>query len=198
MDRRQFVAGSGASAFAALGWLRGFGQATALAAVADAARPSIKVALAVVEAILPFEDRRFPLIAPENVRKRMYAIFSLDGDASFASTLALFDSVGAWMNPPQPIVALEMLRYGTPDLAHDRDLMQKSLADLKLESARFADLGLDDRRAYLTMWSRSSFGVRRRIYQSFKALVHASAYSMDALWTAIGYEGPLVSRGSAS
>jgi hypothetical protein len=191
MDRRQFVVAGGASAFAALAWLRGIGKANALAA---AAQPTVQVALGVVQAILPFEDPRFPTMTPEDVRKRMYAIFSLDDDVSFASSLALFDNIGAWANPPRPIVAFEILRYGQPDLAHDRDLLHESFANGLAGQARFADLALHDKRTYLSMWSQSSFGVRRRVYQSFKALVNASAYSMDALWNAIGYEGPLVSR----
>jgi hypothetical protein len=197
MDRRQFVVASGASAFAALAWLRGIGQGSALAAVGAEAPPT-QVALAVVKAILPFEDPRFPAIPPDAIRRRMYAIFSLDDDASFASTLALFDSIGAWAHPPPPIIALEALRYGQPDLGHDRALFENSFANGKLATSRFADLGLDDQRAYLAMWSQSSFGVRRRVYQSLKALVHATAYSMDVLWRAIGYEGPLVSRGGTS
>ncbi|HEY7980324.1 MAG TPA: hypothetical protein VID19_02485 [Candidatus Eremiobacteraceae bacterium] len=198
MDRKQFVVASGVSAFAALAWLRGIARGSALAATPDAAESAQQVALGVVQAILPFEDHRFPAMSPEDVRKRMYSIFSLDDDAAFESSLALFDTIVLWANPPLPVIALEVLRYGQPDVARDQRLFEKTFTDRKVAQARFVDLGVDDKRLYLAMWSQSSFGVRRRVYQSFKALVHATAYSMDALWNAIGYDGPLVSKGITS
>ena len=198
MDRKQFVISSSASAFAALAWLRGAGGLKALAANASAGLNAQTVALRVVQTILPFEDPRFPKIDSAMVRSRMYAIFSLGEDTSFASSLTLFDSIGAWSNPPKPIVELETAQYGPPDWAHDVNLLKHWSSTIDTNRSSFTDLNLRDGRSYLALWAKSAFGVRRRIYQSFKALVNSTAYSMDALWEVIGYDGPLVSSKGSS
>jgi hypothetical protein len=194
MDRKQFVVSASASALAALTWMRGPGRLDSLSLGAPLESRAQDVALAITRAILPFEHPRFPKITPADIRIRMYALFSLDEDSSFASTLALFNALGAWSNPPKTVLEVESTLYGPPDVAHDRKLFETWNGGATTETATFTDLNLVRQRSYLTMWARSAFGVRRRTYQSFKALANATAYSMEALWSAIGYDGPLVAR----
>src|SRR5260370_24152928 len=61
--------------------------------------------------------------------------------------------------------------------------------------ARFVDLPVDSRRAYLSLWSASELVTRRRFYHGAKSLVCVTAYSMRPFWDAVGYEGPLLGRG---
>jgi hypothetical protein len=61
----------------------------------------------------------------------------------------------------------------------------------------FSELPVGAQRAYLAMWMRSSFIVRRQFARSAKSMVTITAYSMDALWRAIGYRGPLLEEGRA-
>jgi hypothetical protein len=193
MDRKHFVISTSAAAYAALAWIRDAGRLGAFAANAAAAPDTHAVALSIVRAILPFEHPRFPVIAAADLRRRMYDLFSLDRDENFAATLGLFNSVGAWSNPPKPVIQIESVLYGPPDVAHDVRSFESwsGTASVKRD---FTDLDLADQRSYLSLWAQSSFGMRRRVYQSFKALVNATAYSMDAMWSAIGYEGPLLPR----
>src|SRR5450755_1171363 len=191
MDRRKFVVASSASAFAALAWLRGSRISFAIAATPAPTLDTRNITLGIVRAVLPFEHERFPRIAPNDVYLRMNAIFALESDVKFASTLALFDAIQAWEYPPAPLVELERALYGLPDVAHDARLFSAWSSSVAGRATAFTSLTSQDQRSYLALWAQSSFGVRRRIYQSFKAIVCASAYSMDAMWTAIGYEGPL-------
>lgn len=59
---------------------------------------------------------------------------------------------------------------------------------------KFTALSVGRRRAYLNLWNRSDFLVRRQFYSSVRALVMIAAYSMDEVWAAIGYQGPLLPR----
>ena len=95
MDRRRFVLTMTAGVASSLAWIRG-GSFAAYAASSVTQVDSEDVARGLVLAILPFDDQRFPRIDPESIRQRMYALFSLDGDASFTGALLLFDSIGAW------------------------------------------------------------------------------------------------------
>jgi len=51
-----------------------------------------------------------------------------------------------------------------------------------------------DPRAYLDLWRRSGFLLKQQFYASARALVMISAYSMEVVWPAIGYDGPLLPR----
>jgi hypothetical protein len=59
---------------------------------------------------------------------------------------------------------------------------------------RFVDLSVERQRDYLQLWSTSAFVVRRQFHAAARALIMISAYSLDDLWQAIGYDGPLVER----
>ena len=58
--------------------------------------------------------------------------------------------------------------------------------------ATFAEMSAGHREAYVALWARSAFVTKRRFYRTSKALICMTAYSMDAFWDAIGYDGPLV------
>ncbi len=194
MDRRQFVVSASASALAALAWFRGPGRLDSLALGSTLESGTQDVALGITRAILPFEHPHFPKIAPADVRNRMYALFSLNEDSGFTSSLVLFNALEAWSNPPKAILDVETGLYGPPDIVHDRKLFEKWNSVETRDTMTFVELDLARKRSYLSLWALSAFGVRRRTYQSLKSLVNATAYSMDALWSAIGYDGPLVAK----
>jgi hypothetical protein len=56
----------------------------------------------------------------------------------------------------------------------------------------FAAQPLARQREYLELWRLSGFVVRRQFYASARSIVMISAYSMDSVWKAIGYAGPLI------
>jgi hypothetical protein len=61
-----------------------------------------------------------------------------------------------------------------------------------LSAKQFCNLTPGLKQNYLKMWGQSGFMIKRQLYHSLKALVMISAYSMDEMWIAIGYEGPLL------
>jgi hypothetical protein len=192
VDRRQFlITATTATAFASLPYIRRY---AASAATSDTLGDGQTIALKVVQTILPFEHPRFPKIEPETIRKNSYEIFGLADDVRFAGALALFDNLKAWRYPPPAVIVQETALFGPPNVAHDVQRFDNSATTALKTAGRFVDLDPSDRRAYFGLWAVSALGTRRRFYQSLRAIVHATAYSNDAFWHAIGYEGPLVSR----
>ena len=55
-------------------------------------------------------------------------------------------------------------------------------------------LALGQQREYVDLWRRSGFLVKQQFYASARSLVMISAYSMEEMWAAIGYDGPVLSR----
>jgi hypothetical protein len=62
-------------------------------------------------------------------------------------------------------------------------------------SRAFVDLEPSARIVYLSLWQHSALNVRRRFYQSVRAIAFSTLYSMPESWNAIGYAGPLIGRG---
>ena len=56
----------------------------------------------------------------------------------------------------------------------------------------FVDLTPEGRIEYYRLWGQSAFSVKRRFYRSSKTLILIAAWSMDEMWSSIGYAGPLV------
>ena len=56
----------------------------------------------------------------------------------------------------------------------------------------FSALRLVQQREYFDLWRQSGFLVKQQFYASARSLVMISAYSMEEVWTAIGYDGPLL------
>jgi hypothetical protein len=160
----------------------------------DAVSRHDEIAGAIVRAVLPFEHPRFPTVDPEYILRRMNAIFKVEDDRQLAAALMLFNSIASFENPPKQLIEQNTGLYGKTDLEGDRHLFESWARGVKNQRDYFTELDLGDQRSYLALWSRSSLGVRRRLYQTLKTLVVATAYSTAALWRTIGYEGPLVQR----
>jgi hypothetical protein len=77
-------------------------------------------------------------------------------------------------------------------VAADAKSYQTLSAHWNAAQTSFATLPLEEQRAYVMLWARSDFGVRRRFYRAMKSLIMAAAYSMDEAWAVIGYDGPLL------
>ena len=158
----------------------------------------------VIRATLPFEHPQFPALSPIDVEERLLRLFPVDRESRFLTLqrgLALFDQIELFPHAFAPIVAAE---DPAPDQRADRgDWVARGveaderryaafLSEWRPERPAFAQLPVAVQRAYLTMWMRSSFVVRRQFARSAKSMVTITAYSMDALWNSIGYRGPLV------
>jgi hypothetical protein len=157
---------------------------------------------ALVEAILPFERPDFPVSA-EAVRSRLLRLFRLEEDARFSGlqrALVLFDQMDLFARFP----------IGDEAMARDAAARQLDAAALTARSrgddarrydafiqttgaaGAFNGSPLAIRREYLDLWRASGFVVKRQFHASARSLVMISAYSMDAVWPAIGYGGPLL------
>jgi hypothetical protein len=211
MDRRKFVAGSMAAAAAALQWLRSAGALAATAPSIPAHSPASTAAsnggvvfAALVRAMLPFEDPRFAAITPVAVQKRADALFKLSLDQGVQANLALFNDLHLFQSPPPELLTGEAAYFPADEtergiqnpiaarLAKDVKTFASFDQKLAYRAGSFTDLHLADARAYCLLWARSALGMRRRFYQSAKALIMATTYSMDEVWPAIGYAGPLL------
>jgi len=155
----------------------------------------------VIKSILPFEHQGFPDITPESVEARLFKLFPVEKEKRFVvlqRSLMLFNEVDLFPYIFKPIIAEEK-KSNPADNTHisekrrnDENLFNnfKKIADLSAK--QFSALALDKKRSYLKMWGQSGFMIKRQLYHSLKALVMISAYSMDEMWSAIGYEGPLL------
>lgn len=158
-----------------------------------------------IESILPDRDVNFP-VAPEQLRSRVLTLFPLDSDARFLGmqkALVLFNQLDLFRHPLRPVlqehVSLDTSPGGldaTQTLArsHTRDAALYRAFAGQHPALRFTSLSLDGRRAYLDLWRASGYLIRRQFYASARSLVLIAAYSMDAVWPAINYDGPLVRR----
>jgi len=160
----------------------------------------------IIRAVLPFERREFP-VTPAQVEARLLLLFELEEDARFLAfqrTLVLFEQIDlfAELAPVDAeLTARDARERGLAAAAlvpalRDQD---RRLADAFRRSRgegppSFSALRLDQQREYFDLWRRSGFLVKRQFYASARALVMISAYSMEEVWAAIGYDGPLLPR----
>jgi hypothetical protein len=168
---------------------------------------------AVISAILPFERPDFPLRSPDVVRQRLFRMFPLESGERFAGfqrTIALFDQTDLFKIFSGPLMQAEA---NARDAAHRgvdmnplaamiRETDMNSLEAFRREfavpgTARFRESTLPARRRYLRLWQNSASIVKRQFHGALRSLVMVSTYSMDEMWTSIGYAGPLVSRKGA-
>jgi hypothetical protein len=153
-------------------------------------------------AFLPFEQPEFPVEATD-VEARMLDLFRFEEDARYVHLqrmLLFFDDLALFAFP-LALVEAERVARDLPGegpaadaaLAAARNTDRRLAEDFVASVApadRFTALGLDARRTYLGLWSRSGFLVKRRFYSAAKAITMISAYSLDRLWPSIGYDGP--------
>lgn len=158
-----------------------------------------------IESILPDRDVNFP-VTPVQIRSRVLTLFPLDSDPRFLGmqkALVLFDQIDLFRHPLRPVLqeqvsldasagGLEVAQALARSHTHD-DALYTAFAG-QHSAMRFTSLPLDGRRAYLELWRASGYLIRRQFYASARSLVMIAAYSMDAVWPTIKYEGPLVQR----
>jgi hypothetical protein len=163
----------------------------------------------IIRAVLPFERSDFP-VTPTQVEARLLFLFELEQDPRFLTLqkmLILFDQTDlfAELAPVDAELTARDARERTVDgaavIATIRE-QDRQLADAFAHSRgdgprSFSALATSQQREYLDLWRRSGFRVKQQFYGSARSLVMISAYSMDALWPAIGYHGPLLRRAPA-
>jgi hypothetical protein len=160
---------------------------------------------ALVAAVLPSERADFPA-APSDVATRLLTLYQLETDPRFLTVqkmLLYFEETDLFQDA-LPLIHQERLAIDAQERRLDLDalLETKAAVDRSLyagftardESAehRFSALTLPRRREFLNLWNTSEFLVRRQFYFSVRALVMIAAYSMEDVWAAIGYDGPLL------
>ncbi len=207
VSRRTFLTSSAALALCAAG-CRSWTPSTraAYALVVDPPPAAYRPVLtSIVRAVLPFEHPQFPALSATDVEKRLMRLFPVDRESRFLTLqrgLAMFDQMDLFPHAFAPLIDAE---DPEPD---DREgpggdwLSRATRADEQRygefmrawhpERPVFSELPVAGQRAYLMMWMRSSFIVRRQFARSAKSMVTITAYSMDALWQSIGYRGPLI------
>ena len=165
---------------------------------------------ALVEAILPFDHPRFPSISAQRIEARFLKLFDLEEEERFLiiqQTFLFFNEIDLFPQTFPSIVAEERRlldagpdRVRPPDFLlsekelHDGELYRKFRSTTPSSARHFTHLSLQLKRQYLGLWGSSGFAVKRRFYSSAKDLVVVTAYTMDEVWRAIGYEGPLLGR----
>jgi hypothetical protein len=162
---------------------------------------------ALVAAVVPSEHADFP-VTPSEVATRLLALYQLESDSRFLSVqkmLLYFEQTDLFPNAlpliEQERIAIDALEHG---LNLEALLKRKEALDVSryadftarnpAAELRFSALTLQRQREYLNLWDRSEFLVRRQFYFSVRALVMIAAYSMDEVWAAIGYDGPVLPR----
>jgi hypothetical protein len=165
-------------------------------------------------AVLALEDPRFstlPNLAPAAIVERLLEMFPLEEERRYLGlqkTLLLFDTLELFANlsgPPRAVEE-EALTAFEPVAPHELRAMLAAKRDREHERwrafasglepgvTRFVSLPLAAKRAYYGLWGASDFLLRRELYSAIRALLFITVYSLDEVWPAIGYGGPLVGK----
>jgi hypothetical protein len=184
-SRRRFLVAAGGAAAAFLSGY-GFGNAA-----------SSQVTFGpLIETILPFSEDPFRAIGVAAIEARIESLFHLAAQPPFRASLAAFMDV-ATFPAINPVIALvERQWYPGADIEAQIAEDARSFAQFRdrYAIADFAALNSDARAAYMNLWQRSAFGGRRRFYQATRTVILAAVYSIDSVWQAIGYAGPVLKR----
>ena len=161
---------------------------------------------ALVRTVLPCEDRAFP-VSDDVVVSRLLELFELETDERFLTvqqTLIFFDDVELFAESAPFLeserVAVDVEARSVPPerlrerITYDAARYSEFAASHKRDVRQFVHLPLADQRAYFALWGQSAFIVKRRFVAAARALIMVSAYSTDALWAVVGYEGPILRR----
>ena len=142
------------------------------------------------------------------VATRLLTLYQLESDPRFLTVqkmLLYFEQTDLFPSA-LPLIEQERLAIDAHEHRLDLDALLKRKETLDLSQyadftardhaveLRFSALTLQRQREYLNLWNRSEFLVRRQFYFSVRALVMIAAYSMDEVWSAIGYDGPVLPR----
>jgi hypothetical protein len=158
-----------------------------------------------IKTVLPFEHPAFPVTALQ-VHTRLLRLFRLETDSRYAAmqrTLQLFDQVDLFA---EPMVLAEAERRARDPGDRALDVPAAISVATREDQAlfrrfgkeprgtTFASLPLSRQRDYFDLWRRSGLMVKRQFHGSARAVVLITAYSMPAVWSAIGYDGPVTAR----
>jgi hypothetical protein len=208
LARRDFL-GACVALAAALAGCRTLAANTRLAAdVVDEPSPDRVQPImdALLCALLPFEDARFPLRL-HAVSTRLLEMFPLHDDPELAGLrrgLVVFDDAQLFPERLALVVDAEHEQLADGErlpqaamaaaieTAFARDAAAFQRFGAQREVVAFAAMPLASQRAYLRLWSGSAFALRRRFYRSAKSIAMLAAYSLQPLWREIGYDGPLL------
>lgn len=169
----------------------------------DDYRPALR---ALIETILPLPD--FPMDAA-TVERRLLRMFPLEEERRFLGfqrTLVYFDRLDLQPHVAAPLLAVERIALDVPHRVSESEFRLMVAEKTRLESERcdaftgrhnattFAALPPAARSEWIDLWLQSEFTVKREFARGARTLILTSAYSADATWPAIGYDGPLVKR----
>ncbi|HEV3216541.1 MAG TPA: hypothetical protein VGZ27_12500 [Vicinamibacterales bacterium] len=170
----------------------------------------LPVLQALVRTVLPFDHPRFPPVSPEAIDQRLLKLFPFRPDDEETLTLRralmIFNDVHLFPAALPALLAQELNALGVDDrhspawseavgtmrAADERIYAQFSGGARPRPPEHFVDLTPEGRVEYYRLWSQSLFSVKRHFYRSTKTLILVSAWSMDEMWSSIGYAGPLV------
>lgn len=189
MNRTDFVksmaAGAAASAFL---------RKTALAS-APSASGSGPILNALIATMLPIGTSGFPDISSDALVARMDGIYKLNADAVFTASLRAFNQMDAFAVSSPQTIEIERATAPHENVNKSGTIDAAAFAASGLRAYQtFVDAEPSARIAYVALWQHSAFNVRRRFYQSVRALSLSTLYSMPESWSAIGYRGPLLSQ----
>jgi len=170
-------------------------------------RPTLQ---ALVESILPIHTDGFPLDVA-TVTGRTLRMFLAEDDQRFLElqkALIYFNQLDLSPHIAAPLIAAERLALDVPEHLSEQDFLRVTTERIRLETIReeeharrypapdhtFVALPPEGRLAWWRLWSGSSFTVKREFARAVRALIMIAAYSADAMWPAIGYEGPLIRK----
>ena len=208
LSRRAFLSSCSALALCFAGCARLSPQTRlAYALVSDPPFTAYQAVLAgIIRAVLPFERSDFP-VTPAQVETHLLRLFELEQDARFLAlqkTLVFFEQIDLFADlapVDAELTARDASERGLDVAALVSAIRQQ---DRRLAGAfaptggdgprSFSALGLDQQREYFDLWRRSGFLVKQQFYTSARSLVLISAYTMEEVWAAIGYAGPLIAR----
>lgn len=208
VSRRAFLSSCSALALSLAGCARLSPQTrSAYALLSDPPFPAYHTVLAgIIRAILAFERPEFP-VTPAQVEARLLRLFELEQDPRFLAlqkTLMFFEQTDLFADlaPVDAELTARDARERGLDVAAAVSAMRQQDRRLAETFARargdgpssFSALPLAQQREYVDLWRRSGFLVKQQFYASARSLVMISAYSMEEVWAAIDYEGPLLSR----
>ena len=206
LSRRTFLSSCSALALCVAGCARVSPRTrSAYALLSDPPLAAYQAVLAgIIRAVLPFERSDFP-VSPAQVEARFLRLFELEQDARFLAlqkTLVFFEQTDlfAGLAPIDAELTARDARERGLDVAalvsslrqRDRQLAGAFARARGGGPTSFSALGLGRQREYFDLWRQSGFLIKQQFYASARALVMISAYSMEEVWTAIGYDGPLL------
>lgn len=206
LSRREFLASSAVLALSlsgCAGWTprSRFAYTQLVDPPLDAYRPVLD---GLIQSVLAFDDPLFPALSIEVVRSELLTLFPVEQEPRFLTLqrgFALFDEVDLFPYAFQAIVDQEATPLAGGDLeeavAADGSAFADFSATYGIDSGAFSHLPLEAQRAYLLLWMRSRFVVRRQFARSAKALITIAAYSLPVLHETIGYAGPLLGASDA-